>query len=81
MGDLKCREVKTGFCRKTLMQTGSFETLSGWKSGRTTYVPRESGPNGGSVAIDLGSGGLQHGKGRDKGSASVGMYSSLKPAI
>ncbi len=39
MGDLKCREVKTAFCRKGQMQTGSFGTLIGWKSGKTTYVP------------------------------------------
>jgi hypothetical protein len=35
LGDLKRREVKTGFCRKR-MQTGSSETLTGWKSGKTT---------------------------------------------
>ncbi len=34
----KCREVKTGFWRKRLMQTCSFETVIGWKSGKTTYV-------------------------------------------
>jgi hypothetical protein len=39
MGGIKGREVKTGFCRKTRMQTGSSETLIGWKSGNTTYVP------------------------------------------
>ncbi len=38
-GDLKCREVKTGFCRKRLMLTGSSETLIAWKSGNATYVP------------------------------------------
>jgi hypothetical protein len=38
-GDLKCREVKTGFGRKRPMQTGSSETLIGWKSGKTTWVP------------------------------------------
>ncbi len=38
-GDFKCREVKTGFCRKISMQTGSSETLIGWKSGQTTFVP------------------------------------------
>ncbi len=30
-GDLKCREVKTGFCRKRSMQTSSSETLIVWK--------------------------------------------------
>jgi hypothetical protein len=34
-GDLKCREVKTGFCRKRLMQTGSSETLIGWNLEKT----------------------------------------------
>jgi hypothetical protein len=38
-GDFKCREVKTGFCRKRWLQTGSSGTLIGWKSGQTTYVP------------------------------------------
>ncbi len=38
-GDFKCREVKTGFCRNRLMQTGSSGTLIGWKSGQTTFVP------------------------------------------
>jgi hypothetical protein len=38
-GDLKCREVKTGFCRNRSMQTGSAGTLIGWKSGQTTFVP------------------------------------------
>ncbi len=38
-GDSKCREVKTGFGRKRPMQTGSSETLIGWKSGKTTCVP------------------------------------------
>jgi hypothetical protein len=38
-GDFKCREVKTGFCRNRSMQTGSSETLIGWKSGQTTFVP------------------------------------------
>jgi hypothetical protein len=37
--DFKCREVKTGFCRKSSMQTGSSGTLIGWKSGQTTYFP------------------------------------------
>jgi len=37
-GDLKCREVKTGFCQKRSMQAGSSETLIGWKSGNTTFV-------------------------------------------
>ncbi len=39
-GDLKCRDVKIGFCRMRWMQTGSSETLIGWKSGKTTYVPQ-----------------------------------------
>jgi hypothetical protein len=30
--------VKTGFFRKKSMQTGSSETLIGWKSGKKTYV-------------------------------------------
>ncbi len=38
-GDFKCREVKTGFYRNRSMQTGSSETLIGWKSGQTTFVP------------------------------------------
>ncbi len=38
-GDLKCREVKTGFFRKRWMQTSSSGTLIGWKSGKTTFVP------------------------------------------
>ncbi len=38
-GDFKRREVKTGFCRKRLMQTGSSGTVIGWKSGQTTFVP------------------------------------------
>ncbi len=38
LGDFKCREVKTGFCRNRSMQTGSSGTLIGWKSGQTTYV-------------------------------------------
>ncbi len=38
-GDFKCREVKTGFCRKRLTQTGSSGTLIGWKSGQTTFIP------------------------------------------
>ncbi len=33
-GDLKCREVKNGFCQKRKMQTGSSETLIGWKTGK-----------------------------------------------
>jgi hypothetical protein len=33
------RDVKTGFCRKRSMQTGSSGTLIGWKSGQTTYFP------------------------------------------
>jgi hypothetical protein len=33
------------------MQTGSSETLIGWKSGKTTFVPL-MGPNGGRVAMD-----------------------------
>ncbi len=50
---------KTGFCRKRWMQTGSSETLIGWKCGKTTFVPlwdrmegRAMGPNGGSMAMD-----------------------------
>jgi hypothetical protein len=31
-GDLNHRKVKTGFCLKRKMQTGSSETLIGWKS-------------------------------------------------
>jgi hypothetical protein len=50
-GDLKCRDVKTGFCRKRYMQTGSSETLIGWKSEKTTP---SLGPNGGRVAMDSG---------------------------
>ncbi len=45
-GDSKCRkEVKTGFCRKRSMQTGSSESLIGWKFEKTTNVPlwRERG--------------------------------------
>ncbi len=38
-GDFKCREVKTGFCRKRWTQTGSSGTLIGWKSGQTTFIP------------------------------------------
>ncbi len=38
-GDFKCREVKTGFCRKRWTQTGSSATLIGWKSGQTTFIP------------------------------------------
>ncbi len=38
-GRFKYREVKTGFCRKTGMQTGSSGTLIGWESGHSTYVP------------------------------------------
>jgi hypothetical protein len=37
-GDLKCREVKTCFCRRRSMHTGSSETLIGWKSGKTTSL-------------------------------------------
>jgi hypothetical protein len=36
---LRCREVKTEFCRKRSMQIGSSETLIGGKSGKTIYVP------------------------------------------
>jgi hypothetical protein len=32
--DLKCREVKTGFCGKKQFQTGSPGTIIGWKSGK-----------------------------------------------
>jgi hypothetical protein len=38
-GDFKCREVKTGFCRKRWTKTGSSGTLIGWKSGQTTFIP------------------------------------------
>ncbi len=38
-GDLKCREEKTGFCRKREMQTGSSETLIGWKSESIATLP------------------------------------------
>ncbi len=38
-GDFKCREVKTGFCRKRWTRTGSSGTLIGWKSGQTTFIP------------------------------------------
>ncbi len=38
-GDLKCRKVRTWFRRKRSMQTGSSETLIGWKSRKITYVP------------------------------------------
>ncbi len=59
-GDLKMQGGKTGFCRKRWMQTGSSETLIGWKCGKTTFVPlyrtewreRTMGPNGGSMAMD-----------------------------
>jgi len=34
------------------MQTGSFETLIGWKSGKTPYVPPWDSLDGGSVAMD-----------------------------
>jgi hypothetical protein len=30
---------KKGFCRNRSMQTGSSETLIGWISGQTTFVP------------------------------------------
>ncbi len=38
-GYFKCWEVKTGFYWNKSMQTGSSETLIGWKSGQTTFVP------------------------------------------
>ncbi len=38
-GGLKCREVKTGFCRNISMQTGFSGTLIGRKSCQTTFVP------------------------------------------
>ncbi len=38
-GDLKCREVKSGFYRNWSMKTGSSGTLIGWESGQTTFVP------------------------------------------
>ncbi len=37
--DLKCREVKTGFCQMKKMQTGSSEIIIGYKSGKTTVIP------------------------------------------
>jgi hypothetical protein len=44
------KQVKTGFCRMRLMQTGFSGTLIGWKSGQTSNM----GPNRGSVAMDFG---------------------------
>jgi hypothetical protein len=47
MGDFKCREVKTGFCRNRSVQTSSSGTLIGWKTFQTTYIPlwdRMEGP-------------------------------------
>ncbi len=38
-GDFKCKEVKTGFCRKIWTETGSSETFIGWKSGQATFAP------------------------------------------
>jgi hypothetical protein len=38
-GKLKCKEIKTGFCRRRSIQTGSSDTPIGWKSWKTTYVP------------------------------------------
>jgi hypothetical protein len=38
-GRFQMQGGKTGFCRKISMQTGSSETLIGWKSGQTTFVP------------------------------------------
>jgi hypothetical protein len=52
MGDPNCREVKIGICRKRLMQTGSSETLIGWKSGNSTDVPPWDSPDGGNAAMD-----------------------------
>ena len=52
-GDLKCREVKTGYCRKrwvTWVQTGS-HWLEIWKC----HLGPSMRPNGGSVAMDSGS--------------------------
>jgi hypothetical protein len=48
MGDFKCREEKTEFCRQISMQTSSSETLI-WLEIWSNYM----GPNGGSVAMDL----------------------------
>jgi hypothetical protein len=53
MEDLKCREEKTGFFRKRLMQTGSSDTFIGWKSGKTTYISLWDRMEGG-VAMDSG---------------------------
>jgi hypothetical protein len=36
------------------MQTGSSDTLIGWKSGKTAYVPLWDRMNGRSVAMDFG---------------------------
>ncbi len=41
-GDLKCREVKTGFAQRDECKpliSNFLLTLIGWKSGKTTYVP------------------------------------------
>ncbi len=35
-------------------ETGSSETLIGWKSGKTTYACSSMGPNGGSMVIGYG---------------------------
>jgi hypothetical protein len=49
MEDLKCREVKTGFCRKRYIQTGYSDShwLEIWKN----HLCPSIGPNGGSVAM------------------------------
>jgi hypothetical protein len=52
MGDRKCREVKTAFCRKGQMQTGSSGTLIGWKSGKTMHFCPSMGLNRGNLAMD-----------------------------
>ncbi len=38
-GRFQMQGGKTGFCRNRSMQTGSSETLIGWKSGQATFVP------------------------------------------
>jgi hypothetical protein len=50
MGDFKCREVKTVFFRKRLMQTGSSGTH--WLEIWSNHFFPSMGSNGGSVAMD-----------------------------
>ncbi len=52
-GDLKCREVKTGFSRKKWMQTSSSGTLI-WLEIWSSLLFPSPGPIGGSVAMDFG---------------------------